>query len=531
MKILKTWFYRVLFPIFGALLSGVILVLSFPNYNQSWLAWVGLVPLFITASGRSATSSFLLWYLCGAVFFTGIIHWVAGVPGFTVIHYGILVPYLGSYFALVGLIFGLVNRRWGIIPALTVAPFAWISLEFARANFFFLALPWWLLAHSQYQSPAVIQISSFTGAYGISFLIVLINATLTAVILRLFSALQKPVSANIPIPSGRAVITMAVVTASLSCLVLLYGLTTLSRPVTGKPVKISVVQGNIAQEMKWDKKHAEFIMEIYTDLTREASKEHPTLIVWPETATPRSISRNPRLFRAVRKLTGETAVPVLLGSAEEAKFQKRKDKTKYRNAAFLIDSKARIQEMQQYYKVKLLPFGEYLPYEDRIPWSYLKTPVISGYVPGDKYTVFELPGYRFGVTICWENIFPGLVRRFVREGAQLIINITNEGYFGTTAAPYQVLSMAAFRAVENGVFLIRCANIGISCFIDPRGRIVDRVRGPFGEDLNIRGILTGSVIPMKSRTFYTRYGDWFVWLGVAISIIFIIVTLLRKSTG
>jgi apolipoprotein N-acyltransferase len=133
------------------------------------------------------------------------------------------------------------------------------------------------------------------------------------------------------------------------------------------------------------------------------------------------------------------------------------------------------------------------------------------------------------VTICWENIFPDLVRKFVSNGAQFIINITNEAWFGKTAAPFQFVSMNVFRAVENRVFVVRCANTGVSCFIDPFGRIIERVKDKSGHDIFVRGVLSRSVIPLESNTFYTRYGDWLVWVCMVFSVVFILVALFKKS--
>ena len=183
---------------------------------------------------------------------------------------------------------------------------------------------------------------------------------------------------------------------------------------------------------------------------------------------------------------------------------------------------------QRYKKIRLLPFGEYLPHENVIPWSFIRIPDIVGYIPGEDFTVFALPTFRFGVTICWESIFPDMVRQFVNRGAQFIINITNEAWFGKTAAPYQFVSMSVFRAVENRVFVVRCANTGVSCFIDPRGRVVDRVKDSNGQDIFVRGVKCSSVVPLDSRTLYTRYGDWLVWLSFVCSLAFILFASFRR---
>ena len=152
----------------------------------------------------------------------------------------------------------------------------------------------------------------------------------------------------------------------------------------------------------------------------------------------------------------------------------------------------------------------------------------GSYIPGTEYKLFEMDGERFATTICWENLFPDLVRQFVKKGARFIVNITNEAWFGETAAPEQFLSMNVFRAVENGVYVVRCANTGISCFIDPCGRVVDRVKNEEGKDVFVSGFLTGEVVPLSPNTFYTRYGDWFPWLCIIVSAGFILAAIFPK---
>jgi apolipoprotein N-acyltransferase len=219
----------------------------------------------------------------------------------------------------------------------------------------------------------------------------------------------------------------------------------------------------------------------------------------------------------------------LLGSSHHQKFKGKKSKTaKYLNSAYLIPPEKEIAS-QRYDKIRLLPFGEYLPLKEKIPWSYIKVPDIGTYTPGDKFTLFTLSDVKFGVTICWENIFPDLVRQFVKDGAQFIVNITNEAWFGETAAPYQFVAMNVFRAVENHVYVVRCANTGVSCFIDPYGRIVDRIKDENDKDIFVRGVLTGSVIPQKTQTIYNRFGDWLVWCSFFVSFMLLLVAVFRRS--
>jgi apolipoprotein N-acyltransferase len=229
------------------------------------------------------------------------------------------------------------------------------------------------------------------------------------------------------------------------------------------------------------------------------------------------------------QIVKQAQTPLLIGSAERRKYElEGMKKLDYTNAAYLLSyQKGRLQR-QRYDKIHLLPFGEYLPTKESIPWQLVGVEPVSGYRPGTEFTVFKLGPYKFSTPICWENIFPYITRNFVKNGAQFIINITNAAYFGRTAAAYQVLSMNVFRAVENRVYVARAANIGISCIIDPCGRVVDRVRGEGGADIFVRGHLTGTIVPQDQKTFYTLYGDVFAWICVGFSVVLLVIALVKK---
>jgi len=319
-------------------------------------------------------------------------------------------------------------------------------------------------------------------------------------------------------------ITLLATTASLIILTLIYGCIIISQPINGNRIKITLIQGNIEQVKKWDPRHARDITQTYADLTQGAAKDQPAIIIWPETSTPGAINLIPKLYFELRETVKEAGTYLLLGSAQHQKFgEKGTTKPKYFNSAFLIDPQPKMVKQQRYDKIRLFPFGEYLPSKGIIPWSLIKVSGSDHYISGKEFTVFEHPDFRFGVIICWENVFPDLVRQFVNRGAQCIINLTNEAHFGKTAAPHQLVSISVFRAVENGVYVVRCANTGVSCIIDPYGRIVDRVKDERGQDIFIRGTMTGWVIPLDSKTIYTRYGDWLVWVAFIGSVVFLIV--------
>ena len=322
-----------------------------------------------------------------------------------------------------------------------------------------------------------------------------------------------------------------IITAALpTTFTLLYGYVIISQPILGNKIKISMVQGNIEQKKKWDRRYAREIMQIYAELTEEAAKSQPALIIWPETATPGAINRDIRLHIEVLNIAKKAGTNLLLGSGEHQKFgEKGSMGFKYLNSAFLIDPAPKLVRTQRYDKLRLFPFGEYLPYKEIIPWSLINVRESIDYTPGKEFTIFRHPDFSFGVIICWENLFPDLVRQFVRGGAQCIINLTNEAHFGKTAAPHQLVSISVFRAVENKVFVVRCANTGVSCIIDPYGRIVDRVKDEKGRDIFVRGVMSGWIIPLDSKTIYTSYGDLFVWIAIGGSVVFLAIATLKSG--
>lgn len=507
-------------------LSAVLLSLSFPSVSWGWLAWAGLVPLFLALRGRGVPAGFCLSYFCGIIFLLITFRWIFSVGTYTHLHHVLLALYLGFYFALFGALFAYISSRWRIEAALAAAPFLWVSLEYIRSNLSFLALPWMLLSHSQYEYPVILQVASITGAWGLSFLIVLVNAGLFAFILPYLPAAAQSRQALRLAVRGRALI--AGVSSSAFIAALLYGWALSGDPSSGGPFRVSVVQGNISQEIKWDWKYANHILDKFAQLTEISAQDRPDLIVWPEAATPAALDRDPRVFRRVVDIAAKSGSSLLLGSTHGRKFGNEGEKKtiRYNNSAILLSPRL---APQKYDKIILFPFGEYLPHREILPWHWIGAERVFDYLPGDRIKVFSMPGARFGATICWENMFPDLVRRFVQEGAQFIVNITNEARFGETTAPHQFLSMSVMRAVENRVYVVRCANTGISCFIDPYGRIVDRVKNETGSDVFVTGVLTGPVFLSDEKTIYTVYGDWFVLLCFFVSGAVLLLVLCRQA--
>ena len=521
--------FSIFYPVIAALGSGFLFVFCFPDRNQGWLAWIALVPLLLAILNRKSRFAFLLSYLAGVIGFGFTFSWMFEVEGYKFLHHAILHLYLGCYFGLFGLAFGFLGQRLGPVPALTAAPVIWISLEFIRSNMGFLSYPTTLLAHSQHAYAPIIQTASIAGAYGTGFLIMMVNSALALAIMPLLYGEQKSGRLTHDTASKRTRLAFMAATAVLMIVALVYGLLTTNRPIAGSGIKVSVVQGNIKQRDKWDPQKAGYIMQTYSELTRQvSSKDDPALIIWPEAATPGLILKRLDLYDQMAGIVKDANTHLLVGSSEYPKYVKQpEEERRTGNTALFYSPKGQV--LGQYLKIRLLPFSEYLPLKEHISWNYIQVPKMGSHIKGEEFTLFDGPDYRFGATICWETIFPDLIRQFVINGAQFLVNLTNEAWFGDTAAPYQFLSINVFRAVENRRFLVRCGNTGVSCFIDPYGRVVDRVKDAAGTDIFVRGVLTETVVPLKVDTLYTRYGDWIVWLSFAVTAAFLMFVLFRKK--
>ena len=520
---------RLLVPrFFAAAVSGALLALSYPDFDVSWLAWFALVPLLVAVLNSTPRQGFFLCLVFSFILFSGVCRWIFEVNSYSFLHHLIVNLILGLPLGFFGWATAFLATRRGIIFAGLSAPFLWVSLEYGRSNLSFLSVPWALLSHSQSQNLHLIQVSAITGVYGISFMILLLNAALSLVLLATvprFRPGSKP--AIFPL-SPKSTLLVFLTTLFLLACTLYYGKIQLSRPMPGKAFRLSLIQGNIEQKIKWDRRYRNYILDRYEYLSRQASRERPDLIIWPEAATPGLVLKDLGLYTRVTGFIREINSFSLIGSSDYPKFYKSPIKFgQIGNSALFFSPEGRL--LGQYLKIHLVPFAEYVPYENRIPWPrFILPPGKMGFeVPGKKIVLFDLQGARFGTLICWESIFPDLFRRFVKEGAQFMVNITNEGWFQKPVIFRQYLAMNVFRAVENRVFLARCANTGISCIIDPHGRIVGIIKDEKGREIYILGVLTSSVTAAEEKTIYTKWGDWFAFLCIGSSIPALILSVRR----
>jgi len=500
--------------IFLSALSGFLLILAFPKSNLEILAWIAFVPWLWAIKKKSPIQAACLGLVAGLVFFTGLLYWIYVVlteyghlPGPVSIFFLIvLTGYLSLYFSAFAFLL-----RWAAekidLPETLFAPPLWVSLEYLR-GILFSGFPWGLLGYSQFLTLPMVQISDVTGIYGVSFIIVLVNVSLY----RLAAASSE----HRGIPVLKELLAAGIILAMTG----IYGqwrLTELDRKAPDeKTFQVALIQGNIRQDVKWEPQFQEETVRIYTDLTRRVKPQHPDLIIWPETATPFFFQSVLPFQDRILELSHEMGVPVLLGAPA---FDRDGPRIHYFNSAFLISPEKKI--LGRYDKVHLVPFGEYAPLAGVLGFTRDIIGAIGDFTPGEDVHNLTLPWGKFGVLICYEAIFPDLTRRFVDRGAQFLVNITNDAWFGRTAAPYQHLSMATLRAVENRVPIARAANTGISAVIDSRGRVVRST------DLFTREILSGKIGINKSRTFYTEFGDIFTYLCVGFSVLFLI--LIRRK--
>ncbi|NLI81819.1 MAG: apolipoprotein N-acyltransferase [Deltaproteobacteria bacterium] len=508
--------------LFLALLSAGLLALSFPSFDHGLPAWIALVPLLTVIQAGSPGRAAWFSLASGIAFFMGIFFWINGIDGFTPLDFIVLGIYLGSYFAVFGMLLRFVTERTPF-PALVTAPVLWVSFEYVRSHMGFLGLPWGLLGHSQYRNLPLIQIASITGVYGISFLIVMVNTALAD----LLGRLKVSENGDRRLTPGRVGQVIFVVLLSVG--VYLHGWMAITAQDQSRKINLTVVQGNIPQALKWDSglmhRHLDRHARLTLDACLNASAD---LIVWPETSVPGLFGKDLYFSSTISDLARQTQTHILFGSAQRPKFGPGELRNEHRlNSAYLISPAGTI--LKRYDKIRLLPFAEYLPYGDDLPWPKRFVTATGNFLPGKDYTVFSIMDVPFGVTICWENIFAKHFRQFVRNGAQFMVNITNEAWFGDTAAPYQFLAMSVFRAVENRVPLVRCANTGISCFIGPHGGLVGKVTNG-GKELFVEGHLTRSIPISPHKTFYTVHGDVFALVCLAASMLLLAFSIFIRNS-
>ena len=501
-----------------AALTALLYPFCFPDFSFGWLAWIALIPLHLAVENTDPRRALWLGWSAGFLANVGLMSWVV-----TAMHqYGkmplvaaypvmwLLAAYLGLYVGLYTFSIAWLATRTVAFAALA-APCIWVSLELIRAHVL-SGLPWMLLGYSQHQWLPVIQVADITSVYGVSFLIVLVNVALADLLLwgwRRFYIRQ-----HVSLPWPAPALALLALAASLA-----YGEAALRQtpsPDDRQSIAIGLVQPNIDQAHKWDQAYRRETLDRYAALTAQAA-QGVDLVVWPEAATPFLFEDEPVYRIEVATLMHRQNVPLLFGSPALRRYPN--GRPYLLNSAYLLTPDGQIAG--RYDKRHLVPFGEYIPFHSSLLFFLDKlVEGIGDFESGTTATVFTpptRPGFplpKVSVVICYEVIFPELVREFVEQGATLMTTITNDAWFGESAAPHQHFAMVVFRAVENRVAFARAANTGISGFIDPSGRVLAAT--PVFTEQTVRGR-----VPLRTGlTAYTRYGDVFAYACVIIAALF-----------
>ncbi|MEW6162486.1 MAG: apolipoprotein N-acyltransferase [Nitrospirota bacterium] len=492
-----------------AFISGLLLVLCYPTIDLFLLAWIALVPFLLSLYNKKPKQAFQAGLLLGIPYFFGTQYWIYH----SINHYGsipfivsiaivfLLCLYLSLYTGLFALLFSM-NIKASRFPTLFFAPSLWVALEFLR-SYLFTGFPWSSIGYTQYKFLSIIQIADVTGIYGVSFLIVAVNNAVAEIFLIRRCVREMPL-----FPLSRTVIGLSILLFFVIT-TFIYGHWRLSRERPGEDLRASLIQGNIEQDKKWEPTYQDAVIETYKKLSTEAASSSPAIIVWPETSVPFYFNSDKRYTEQLINFQRGLNAYLLFGGV----LAKGKEEGRHllSNSAVLLDKAGKVSYI--YDKIHLVPFGEYVPLKKVFFFMDKLVVGIGDYIQGDYYFRAETPSGGFATLICYEIIFPGLVRKFYLKGGNFIVNITNDAWFGKTTGPCQHFSMAVFRAVENRKPLIRAANTGISGFIDSNGRILSKT------NLFQQAILTEDIKTDITRSFYTKYGDLFSYLCIVFSIL------------
>jgi apolipoprotein N-acyltransferase len=487
----------------------VLLALSFPKYGYAGVAWIALVPLLLALGGTptpnaAAPSSrtprwFALGLATGSVYFAGTLYWIVGV-----LHtYGslnlaiaiavtlALVAYLALFPALFAVIVGWLVERVGP-RAVLIAPGVWVAAEFGRGQALG-GFPWVLLGYSQATTLPIAQLASLVGVYGLSALVSGVAAAVA------FGLLRR--GRTLVLSLGAALLAVAI-TATWGARRIADG----SLTHEGAPVRVGLIQGDIPQDEKWSEARAAGIFETYVSLTREAAERGAQLIIWPESATPFFFQEDPAGGDQIRRLATETRTTLLFGSDQiEPGTPPR-----YYNAAFLVDPGGML--LATYRKVHLVPFGEFVPFKSLLSFVGPLVESVSDFSAGDEIVMLPVGGHLASTAICYEIVYPALIRQAVEAGSELLTTITNDAWYGHSSAPYQHFEQAALRAIEEGRYLARAANTGVSGIVDPYGRVVTRAT------LFERTALVGEARFLTGRTLYGRIGDLVAYVSIVLTV-------------
>jgi apolipoprotein N-acyltransferase len=497
----------------AAVASGVALAFCFPPYSLSILAWVSLALLMAVSLGASSRSAFVYGFAHGAAFCVISMPWAYTVMrvygNLSVIEAAGVFAAFAATISLFPAIFSLCLARLGrlsVSTACVAAPFLWVALEFARTHLPSHGFPWNLLGYAGARHLGLLQLASVTGIYGLSFVLAGVNA---------FAAwlfLARP----------RHPWLVGSVTGGILLSAVLVGDQFVPQEAPDRVA--ALVQTNFPQAPEypadWFQRHAADLDEIER-LSADPAKPRPSVIIWPEVPAP-FYWQDPR-FSARLSRVAQTAGNHILTGVVDWKLPPGTSSGRLEpyNTAILVDPAGR--RVFSYDKIHLVPFGEYVPLRRWLSFADKLTVEVGEFQPGSSYAVGDLPGGSFGVFICYEAVYPDEVRQFVKNGARLLINISNDGWLQNSGGGEQHLAMALVRAAENRRWLLRATNTGVTASIDPYGRIVARFTP------EVRGLFRAPYGYRKDLTLYARWGDWFAWFCVAAAVTSLLGSVFRRK--
>jgi len=502
-----------------ALLSALLQILSFPSPGLYFLCWISLAPLLVSMIDRRYSPTLrqcvLLSYFCGVIWYGGTCYWI-----FHVMHQygnlsrfvasGVLILfclYLALYHAAFGLLLGLVTRSQAFANAraLMLAPVLWVAVELARAHI--TSFPWDLLGYAEVNNLPLTRIAPVTGVYGLSLVIALVNSVLALGFLlpreRRMSVALVGVLGAIALESGSAVPYIPVHPDHAAQLV------QVNLPILGTNWSPAYYDQTIAQLVQLSSDGARTIPQSST----------PRLIVWPESPAP-FFTSDPKFQHWVAALAQDSRSYLIVGTLG-VRAGPKPDNSELFNSAQLIAPDG--SPGLRYDKIHLVPFGEFVPFRHLLSFAQSLTHDIGDLSRGNERNPLRVDDHGVGTFICYESIFPDEVLRFAQNGAELFVNISDDGWYGRYGAPGQHLNMARMRAIENGRWLLRATNDGITASISPLGEVV-AVAPRY-----VRTVLQAPYSFESGTTFYTRHGDWFAHTCAIISVLALLIAALSGS--
>lgn len=463
-------------------LSALFFALSQPPVSLFPLAYIALVPLFLSLEPGKNRQNFLAGFIAGTAAYTGCVYWVIvamntyggiSIP-LAILILALLVLYMALYVGVVTWLAPLMERSLHI-PFYIGAPLLWVLAEYWR-GWFLTGFPWSYLGHSQSSFLTMLQVVSITGTYFLSFLIVSVNAILA-------HAWR----------SRRVPFIFTIMIGLVVALSLAYGYVRLKEKDVGT-LTTAIIQGNIKQDVKWDAAFKLKTISKYTQMSLQGG-QGAVLTLWPETAMP-FVFNVDEASSFVPALSKSLSTDLLVGTLS------RDARGKFYNSAYVFGREGQLAGM--YSKVHLVPFGEFTPLRQYFPFLEKISVATGDFFSGKGHVPISTTSGKVGVLICYEGVFSSITNETVRNGAQVLVNITNDAWFGRSSAPYQHLASYVFRAAETDRYVLRSANTGVSAIIDPRGRIISST--PVFQE----AVLKGTFSLRDGQTFYVRHGDYFV---------------------